>query len=145
MLAGMVYGGLASAQAQSGQLKGKIGPHTFDVPVQCEMAGKKETPTISAMTDSNRRKPLEDVNGDGVAGQVSSMNGTVVVSITFGDDFYRFNGKKNVEFRSKGFTWKETIKEYDNEKMKALMEAGKRLKDQAPERVYEIDLEFSCQ
>lgn len=145
MLAAMVYGGLASAQVQSGQWKGKIGPHTFDVPVQCEMEGKKETPTISAMTDSNRRNPLEDANGDGIAGGVSSMNGTVVVSITFRDDFYRFYGKKNVEFRNKGFTWQETIKEYDNEKMKALMQAGKRLKDLAPERVYEIDLELSCQ
>lgn len=144
MLAGMIYGGLASAQVQNGQWKGKVGPHAFDVPVQCEMTGKKETPMISVMTDGNMHKPLEDTNGDGIAGELSSMGGTVVVNITFGDDAYRFSGKKNVEFRENGFAWKDTIEQYDDEKMKSFLKAGKRLSDLAPERVYEIELELSC-
>ena len=141
---GLAHGG-AAAQGQNGRLKGFVDQHRFDIAVSCSIEQMGKTRIITAHTDGSERRPMEDTNGDGIAGQISGMGDRVAVELKFGEALYKFSGSKSVEFRDGGFSWKGSMADYDNEKMRQHLATGKRLKDLAPEREYDIELDFSCQ
>lgn len=149
VMASFACSGMAVAQSHNGRFKGKIDNHEFDLPVQCDFASIGKATWITAGTDANPHSPQEDTNGDGIAGQINASVGgssnNVGVHIRFGNDEYKFGGMKTVVFREQGFSWKTSIEHYDSQKRQALLEAGKSLRELAPERAYEVDIDLDCQ